>query len=303
MTWFKKKTKFTTLAESLTDASKKKDMPAGLWTRCERCEEYITNIELRRNLMICPRCNHYYIMPARDRLEVMVDAESFEEHDANLESQDPLEFEGYPVKLRKAQEKTSLREAALWGTAKLDGQPIVFAVIDFRFFGGSMGSVVGEKITRAAESALEHGFPLVIASAGGGGARMHEGMLSLMQMAKTSAAVGRLRQAGIPFISIITHPTMGGIAASFAALGDVIIAEPGALIGFAGPRVIEQTIGQRLPEGFQRAEFLLAHGMVDMVVPRPQIRPTVSILLHHLTAGRHAGAISEPVIENQIVAT
>ncbi len=303
MAWFKKKTKFTTLAESLSDTSKKKDMPAGLWTRCDRCEEYITNIELRRNLMICPRCNHYYIMSARDRLEVMVDADSFEEYDAQLNSLDPLEFEGYPVKLRKAQEKTQLCEAALWGSARLEGRPIVFAVIDFRFLGGSMGSVVGEKITRAGEGALERRVPLVIASAGGGGARMHEGMLSLMQMGKTSAAVGRLREAGLPFISIITHPTMGGVAASFAALGDVIIAEPGALIGFAGPRVIEQTIGQRLPEGFQRSEFLLAHGMVDMVIPRPQIRPTVATLLHHLTFGGFAGAIDDRVEERRVAAT
>ncbi|MFH1741047.1 MAG: acetyl-CoA carboxylase carboxyltransferase subunit beta, partial [bacterium] len=232
MAWFKKKN-LTTLSPD----TKKKEMPAGIWTRCEQCEQYITNVELLRNMKICPRCNHYHLMSAKERLEITVDPGSFEEMDSDLTSLDPLHFDGYPDKLKKAQDRTNLCEAALWGPATLAKEPLIFAAIDFRFLGGSMGSVVGEKITRAMEAALGREVPLVIASAGGGGARMHEGMLSLMQMAKTSAAVGRLRKAGLPYISIITHPTMGGVAASFAALGDVIIAEPGALIGFAGPRV------------------------------------------------------------------
>ncbi len=280
MAWFRKKN-----LTALTPSSKKKEMPAGIWTRCEQCERYITNVELLRHLKICPHCGHYHLMSARERLDITVDPGSFEEQDAYLESLDPLQFDGYPEKIRKARERTQLREAAIWGTATLNEHPIVFAAIDFRFLGGSMGSVVGEKITRAMESAQEMRRPVVIASAGGGGARMHEGMLSLMQMAKTSAAVARLRRAAVPFISIITHPTMGGVAASYAALGDVIIAEPGALIGFAGPRVIEQTIGQSLPSGFQRAEFLLAHGMIDIVAPRSEIKPLVGKLLKHLTAG------------------
>jgi len=298
MVWFKKQ-KLTRLNAS----GKKKDMPAGLWTRCERCEEYITNTELMRNLKICPRCNQYHIMSAWERLEITVDPGSFEERDVGLTSLDPLNFDGYPEKIRKAQDQTRLREAALWGSATLAGHPIIFGVIDFRFLGGSMGSVVGEKITRAAETALEERLPLVVASAGGGGARMHEGMLSLMQMAKSSAAITRLKRAALPYISIITHPTMGGVAASFAALGDVIIAEPGALIGFAGPRVIEQTIGQRLPEGFQRAEFLLSHGMVDMVVPRPEIRSVTARLLRHLTAGGRRSQLPQRPAWRDLVAT
>lgn len=298
MAWFKKQ-KLTRLDTS----SKKKDMPAGLWTRCGRCEEYVTNLELLRNLKMCPRCNHYHIMSARERLDITVDPESFEEVDAGLISLDPLNFDGYPAKIRRAQDQTRLREAAIWGSATLEGHPLVVGVIDFRFLGGSMGSVVGEKITRAAETALHRGVPLVVVSAGGGGARMHEGMLSLMQMAKTSSAVTRLKRAGLPYVSIITHPTMGGVAASFAGLGDVIIAEPGALIGFAGPRVIEQTIGQRLPEGFQRAEFLLSHGMIDMVIPRPEIRPVTAKLLRHLTAGQHLSEAARQAVSRDLVAT
>jgi acetyl-CoA carboxylase carboxyl transferase subunit beta len=243
-------------------------------------------------------------MSAWERLEITVDPDSFQESDEAMTSLDPLNFDGYPSKIRKAQDSTNLREAAMWGSATLEGRPLIFGVIDFRFLGGSMGSVVGEKITRAAETALDRRLPLVVASAGGGGARMHEGMLSLMQMAKTSAAAAQLKRAGLPYISIITHPTMGGVAASFAALGDVIIAEPGALIGFAGPRVIEQTIGQRLPEGFQRAEFLLSHGMIDMVVPRSEIRRVTATLLRHLCAGRPPSThLSRRVAKGELVAT
>ena len=296
--WFKKHV-FTTLSTS----TKKKDMPAGLWTRCERCERYVINMELQRNMRVCPHCNHYHIMSARERLEITVDPGSFQEIDEGLTSLDPLNFDGYPDKIRRAQKRTELREAAIWGSAAIEGQLVMFGVIDFRFLGGSMGSVVGEKITRAAEAALDRGLSLVVASAGGGGARMHEGILSLMQMAKTSSAVARLKRACLPYISIITHPTMGGVAASFAALGDVIIAEPGALIGFAGPRVIEQTIGQRLPEGFQRSEFLLSHGMIDMILPRPEIRPVVAKLLRHLTAGRCSAQVPEQAVSGEAVAT
>jgi acetyl-CoA carboxylase carboxyl transferase subunit beta len=283
--WFKQKKRYTTISRT---HDKKKSMPEGVWRTCDSCGEYITNAEITRNQYICPKCDYYYVLPVQDRISNTVDEGSFEEFDACLCSKNPLDFEGYDGKLQKAKEKTGRHEACVSGTGRINGLPVILSVLDFSFMGGSMGSVVGEKITRAAERAFNDEIPLIIVSTGGGGARMHEGMLSLMQMAKTSAAVGRLKKHGIPYISIIAHPTMGGVAASYAALGDVIIAEPKALIGFAGPRVIEQTIGQKLPEGFQRAEFLMKHGMIDIIVDRKDMRAYLTPLLNHLFFNRTA---------------
>lgn len=284
MSWFKKKQKFT----KLSGYSKKKDLPEGVWTKCDSCQEYVTNEEIRRNLYRCPHCDHYSVFPVQDRLESIVDPDTFEEFDARLCSKNPLDFNGYDKKLQSAQKKTGRSEGCLAGFGKIHNKPVILAVLDFSFMGGSMGSVVGEKITRAAERALNDEIPLVTISTGGGGARMQEGTLSLMQMAKTSAAVGLLRKQGIPFISIIAHPTMGGVAASYAALGDIIITEPRALVGFTGPRVIEQTIGQQLPEGFQRSEFLLEHGQVDMIVDRDKLRDVLRPILQHTWSAQMA---------------
>ncbi len=276
--WFKRKNRIT----SLSNGQKKKDMPAGVWRVCSDCQEYVTNEEIKRNQHQCPYCSFSYPMPVEDRIAITVDENSFQEFDSHLASKNPLDFDGYDKKMQSAQNKTKRNEGAVTGTAAINGNPIILGVLDFNFMGGSMGSVVGEKITRAAERALNDEIPYITISTGGGGARMQEGMLSLMQMAKTSAAVGKLKQRGIPYISVIANPTMGGVAASFVALGDVIIAEPKALIGFAGPRVIEQTIGQQLPEGFQRSEFLLKHGLIDMIVERRQIKNQLIPLLNHL---------------------
>jgi len=238
--------------------------------------------EWEENLKVCPKCKHYSVMGARERIASLVDPGSFVEHDATLTSVDPLHFEGYAESLARSRKRTGEKEAVICGEARIEEMPLHLASFDFQFVGGSMGSAVGEKITRTLERGGETAKPVVIVSAGGGGARMQEGMLSLMQMAKTSAAVARLREKGIPYISVLTHPTMGGVAASFAFLGDLILAEPKALIGFAGPRVIEQTIGQRLPDDFQTSEFLLDRGMIDMIVPRHELRATLSRLLGHL---------------------
>lgn len=278
MVWFKRRNRIT----SLSTVQKKKDMPAGVWRVCSECQEYVTNEEIKRNLHQCPHCHYSYPMPVEDRIAITVDPNSFVEFDSNLASKNPLDFDGYDKKMQSAQKKTNRNEGAVTGSATINGNPVILGILDFNFMGGSMGSVVGEKITRAAERALHDEIPYITISTGGGGARMQEGMLSLMQMAKTSAAVGKLKKHGIPYISIVANPTMGGVAASFVALGDVIIAEPKALIGFAGPRVIEQTIGQQLPEGFQRSEFLLQHGHIDIIIDRPKIKETLSPLLNHL---------------------
>ncbi len=274
MVWFSKP-KYT----SLSKAAKKKEMPEGLWTKCPSCEQMIFAAELEKNLKICPKCEHYFTLTAQERLALVTDEGSFREMFTDIGPCNPLDFPGYDEKLKNSQKKTGLDEAILCGPAKINKIPVALAVSDFSFLGGSMGSVVGERVTLLAEYALKHRLPLVIISAGGGGARMHEGMLSLMQMGKTSAAIARLRDAGIPFISVLTHPTMGGVAASFASLGDVIMAEPKALIGFAGPRVIEQTIHQRLPEGFQTSEFLLEHGMIDFIVKRSEMKAKITRVL------------------------
>jgi acetyl-CoA carboxylase carboxyl transferase subunit beta len=263
----------------------RREMPAGLWAKCPRCNNLIYRKELERSLKVCPKCGYHHRLTATERLEIILDQDSFEELDADLTSADPLEFEGYPQKLEEAREKTGGAEAVITGDGTIDRNRTVIGVLDFHFMGGSMGSAVGEKVARAAEHARERALPLVMFSASGG-ARMQEGALSLMQLAKTSAAVGRLHDAGQPYISIMCDPTTGGVTASFAFLGDVILAEPGALIGFAGRRVIEQTIRRKLPDDFQTAEFCLNKGLIDLVVPRAEMRSTIARLLTFFGAPR-----------------
>jgi acetyl-CoA carboxylase carboxyl transferase subunit beta len=265
---------------------KKKDIPEGLWTKCESCSEVIFNKNLEENLNVCPKCGYHFALIASARIDLLVDKDTFTEYDKDMVSVDPLGFKGpktYKDKLLADQASTGLKDAVITGEGEINGKKTVVVVTDSRFIMGSMGSVVGEKITRATETATRNKLPLVIVSGSGGGARMYEGMLSLMQMAKTSAALKYYHQAGLPFISILTDPTMGGVMASFAGLGDVIIAEPKALIGFAGPRVIEQTIRQKLPPGFQRSEFLLEHGLIDMIVHRKNLKDTLSKLIDYLS--------------------
>ena len=266
--------------------SRKKSIPAGLWTKCIECGSVIFNKALVDNLNVCPKCDYHFIIGAQERLGQLLDEGSFMEIAKSLKSKDPLGFHGvksYLDKLSQDQKKTGLEEACLVGHGTLDSKKVAFGVTDSRFIMGSMGSVVGEKITRLIEYAIDKKLPVIIVSGSGGGARMYEGALSLMQMAKTSAALAKLDRARLPFISVLTNPTMGGVMASFAALGDVIIAEPKALIGFAGPRVIEQTIRQKLPKDFQTSEFLLEHGLVDMVVERKDLKSNLSRLLKYLS--------------------
>jgi acetyl-CoA carboxylase carboxyl transferase subunit beta len=264
----------------------KKGIPAGLWTKCKDCGQPIYNKTLEENLKVCSNCNFHFVLGAWERIDLLLDKGTFQECDKELSSTDPLEFrepKSYTEKIARDQEATGLKEAAIIGEGLLDNKRVVFAVTDSRFIMGSMGSVVGEKITRAIERATGRKLPLIIVSGSGGGARMQEGMFSLMQMAKTSMALSYHHQSGLPYISVLTNPTMAGVMASFAALGDVIIAEPRALIGFTGPRVIEQTIKQKLPEGFQRSEFLLEHGLIDMIVQRKNLKATLSQLIDYLS--------------------
>lgn len=264
---------------------KKKEIPDGLWTKCEECSETLYNKTLEENLRVCPKCNYHFGLTAYERINILFDKDTFNEFDAELVSADPLDFKGpktYKDKLKTDQEATGLKDAVISGEGKINGKPAVMAVTDSRFIMGSMGSVVGEKITRAIEYATKNKFPMIIVSGSGGGARMYEGLFSLMQMAKTCAALSYHRQAKLPYISVLTNPTMAGIMASFAGVGDIIMAEPKALIGFTGPRVIEQTIRQKLPAGFQRSEFLLEHGLIDMIVPRKSLKSTLSQLLDYL---------------------
>jgi acetyl-CoA carboxylase carboxyl transferase subunit beta len=257
---------------------------ADLWTACPGCAEMIYNKQLDKSLRVCPRCGHHFRLRVDARLRYMLDPDSFEERDAGLESLDPLGFVdllAYPDKLREQKAKTGIRDAAVWGFGRIRGQPIVICAMDFAFMGGSMGSVVGEKVTRGAEAALSERLPYVTVATSGG-ARMQEGTLALMQLVKTCAAVERLALAGVPYISVMSDPTTGGVFASFAALGDVNLAEPNALIGFAGARVAAGTTGDELPEGFQRAEFLYRHGFVDEVVPRAELRDRLALLLRYL---------------------
>ena len=264
----------------------KKDIPSGLWTKCEDCGEPIYNKNLEEEARVCPKCGFHFGLTAQERLTLLLDEGTFDEWDADLISLDPLEFQGpksYPDKLKEDQDACGLADACITGTGLLDGRRVVIGVTDSRFMMGSMGSVVGEKLTRAIERATATGLPVLIISGSGGGARMQEGMFSLMQMAKTSMALAQLEDSGGVFISVLTNPTMAGVLASFASLGDVILAEPRALIGFTGPRVIEQTLRQKLPEGFQRSEFLLEHGLIDAVVPRKELKQTLAQLLAYFT--------------------
>jgi len=275
MAWFKK-----SKAPLAPTEEKKVQVPEGLWTKCKNCNEIIYTKEIERNLNVCPKCDYHFRITARQRIDLTLDEGTFVEIDGNVHSVDFLEFKDskkYKDRIKTAMKK-STSDAVVSGEGEIEGLPVVVSVFDFGFMGGSMGSVVGEKITRGAELALEKKIPFIVFSSSGG-ARMQESILSLMQMAKSSAALGRMKEAGIPFISVLTDPTTGGVTASFAMLGDVNIAEPRALIGFAGPRVIEQTIRQKLPEGFQRSEYLLEHGMVDMIVPRSEMKQRLSQVL------------------------
>ncbi len=256
-------------------------IPEGLWVKCDNCGEIIYRKEVEKNLDVCPKCQYHFRISANARLKLTVDEGSFQEFNENLVGTDPLAFRDrapYGERLAEAQRKTGQREGVITGHATIGGNPVVMVVFEFGFMGGSMASAVGEKIARAAERAAEENLPLIIIACSGG-ARMQEGLVSLMQMAKTCAALGRLSEKGLPFISLMADPTTGGVTASFAMMGDITLGEPKALIGFAGPRVIKQTIGQNLPELFQRSEFLLEHGMLDLVVSRKDLRSTLSRLL------------------------
>lgn len=265
---------------------KKKEIPDGLWTKCEGCSETLYNKTLEENMKVCPKCNYHFTLSAYERINVLLDKDTFREYDKDMVSCDPLEFKGiktYKDKLAADQNLTGLKDAVVSGEGSLDNKKAIIAVTDSRFIMGSMGSVVGEKITRAIELATKNGLPMIIVSGSGGGARMYEGMFSLMQMSKTCAALAYHHKARFPYISVLTNPTMAGVMASFAGVGDIIIAEPKALIGFTGPRVIEQTIRQKLPDGFQRSEFLLEHGLIDMIVHRKNLKATLSQLLDYLS--------------------
>lgn len=263
------------------------DVPDGVWSKCSACKRIVYEGQLVENLRVCPHCGHNFDLTAFERIGLLADSGSFVEFDAGVGSTDPLGFvaaKTYIESLESARERSGLAEGVVVGRATIGGRPVVLGAMDFRFIGASMGSAVGEKIARAFELATEERRAVVLCTASGG-ARMQEGMLSLMQMAKTSAAARRLAEARLPYISVLTNPTMGGVTASFAVLADVVLAEPGALIGFAGPRVIEQTIKQHLPKGFQSSEYLLEHGMVDEVVPRGQLTARVTTLLGYLARG------------------
>ncbi len=277
MAWFKKgKTEEA-------EPPKRSKAAEGMWLKCNHCREIVYRKEVDRNNKVCPKCDYHFPISVIERINLLVDLGTFKEWDAGLEPQDPLQFQdtrSYKDRIKAQQEKTGRKDAMVIGQGAINGRKVALCVFDFGFMGGSMGSVVGEKICRAVDRALEGRMPLILVTASGG-ARMQEGILSLMQMAKTSAAVAKLGEAKLPFVSILADPTFGGVTASIAMLGDVIIAEPKALIGFAGPRVIEQTIKQQLPDQFQRAEFLLDHGMIDMIVERKQLKEAVGTLVGH----------------------
>jgi len=292
---------------------KRQEYPQDLWTRCPGCQEMLYNKTLERNQRVCTRCGHHFRLRVDARLAMLLDRDTFVEQDAGLESVDALGFvdqKPYSERLEAAKIATGIRDAAVWGTGTITGTKVVICVMDFAFMGGSMGSVVGEKVTRAAEAALDLRLPLIVVSASGG-ARMQEGTLALMQLAKTCAALGRLSDAGVPYISLMTDPTTGGVFASFAALGDVNLAEPNALIGFAGARVAAGTIAESLPDGFQRSEFLFDHGFVDLVVPRAELRDQLVGLLRYLrpaalaprTNGNGAGPGLNPLAHLEALAS
>ena len=290
MAWFKRQ------SGELDTSGEKKVRTEGLWVKCDRCRQIIWKKDLEENLNVCPKCERHFRIDARTRLAQLLDDDQYEVFDANLISTDPLKFvdlKAYSSRLKQAQADTGLKDAAINVRGTLNGRPVIVTAMEYSFIGGSMGAVVGEAITRAIEQATETKIPIIIVSASGG-ARMMEGVISLMQLAKISAALARLDEARVPYISVLTDPTTGGVTASFAMLGDLNIAEPGALIGFAGPRVIEQTIRQKLPQGFQRSEFLLEHGMLDAVVPRKQLKPYIARALEFMdqssVVGRQSSA-------------
>jgi acetyl-CoA carboxylase carboxyl transferase subunit beta len=281
MAWFRK----TKKPKPVRQDRPRSTVPEGLWVKCEGCKEIVYSRDLDRNLKVCPKCGYHFRIDARARVSLLLDDPQPRELFTNVSPVDPLNFRDtkrYRDRLKSYQQAVGERDALLVVQGTIEEMPVVMAVMEYRFMGGSMGSVVGEKITRAAERAAERKWPLIVVSASGG-ARMQEGVLSLMQMAKISAALARLRTARVPYVSVLTDPTTGGVTASFAMLGDLNIAEPGALIGFAGPRVIEQTIRQSLPEGFQRSEFLLEHGFLDLVVQRSEMKEILARCLRHLT--------------------
>jgi acetyl-CoA carboxylase carboxyl transferase subunit beta len=280
MAWFKRE------SAEVDTSGKKTVRTEGLWVKCENCRQIIWKKDLEENLNVCPKCEKHFRIDARTRLALLLDENQYETFDGNLSSTDPLKFvdlKPYSSRLRQAQHDTGLRDAVINARGKLRGRPVVASVMEYAFIGGSMGAVVGEMITRAVERAVDSRMPLIIVSASGG-ARMMEGVVSLMQLAKISAALARLDRAKVPYVSVLTDPTTGGVTASFAMLGDLNVAEPGALIGFAGPRVIEQTIRQKLPAGFQRSEFLLEHGMLDAVVHRKELKPYIARALDFMAA-------------------
>ena len=277
MEWFRK-------AKEGLVPQRRKDIPDGIWVKCDSCGEIIYRKELEKNLWVCSKCDYHFRINSKDYMNLVLDQGELVEYDANLSSSDPLEFKDskrYPDRIKDSQRKTNLNDAVVAGIGKIDGREVSFAVMDFGFIGGSMGSVVGEKVARAIERALDRRIPLVISCSGG--ARMQEGILSLMQMAKTSALLAKLYDHNIPFLSVLTNPTTAGVMASYASLGDVIIAEPKALLGFAGPRVIQQTIKQDLPPGFQSSEFFLEHGFLDLISHRKDLKKNISLILEFLS--------------------
>ena len=281
-----KKTRIAVGRKNYITFTRRPEVPEGLLRKCNKCGGAIIAEDVKKDHYICPKCGGYFRVHARRRIEMVTDEGSFEEWDSDLQGGNPLEYKGYEQKLEKLQQKTGLSEAVITGKAKIDGRETAIGVCDGRFLMASMGEAVGEKIARAVERATEERLPVILFACSGG-ARMQEGIVSLMQMAKTSAAIQRFSAKGGLYISVLTHPTTGGVTASFASLGDIMLAEPGALIGFAGPRVIEQTIGEKLPAGFQRSEFQMEHGFVDQVVPRSQLRDTLIQVLQLHAGGKH----------------
>ena len=288
MTWFKRE------SGELESSGEKKVRTEGLWVKCDNCRQIIWKKDLAENLNVCPKCDQHFRIDARTRLAQLLDDNQYEVFESDLVSTDPLKFvdlKAYSSRLKQAQADTGLKDAIINARGKLNGRQVIVSAMEYSFIGGSMGAVVGEEITRAIEAALESRTPIIIISASGG-ARMMEGVISLMQLAKISAALARLDEVRVPYISVLTDPTTGGVTASFAMLGDLNIAEPGALIGFAGPRVIEQTIRQKLPQGFQRSEFLLEHGMLDAVVHRKQMKSYIGRALEFMTPSFPPSALS-----------
>ena len=270
----------------INNKTSKVDIPVGKWIKCDNCKEILYKETVRNNLSICPNCGHYFRMHINKRLELIIDDGTYEKFDVNIETTNPLGLEDYPKKLKVLREKTGIQEAVACGTGKINGEKVVICIMDSGFLMGSMGAVVGEKITYAVEEAVKQKLPLIIFSVSGG-ARMQEGIISLMQMAKTTSALTKLDEAGLLYISVLTDPTYGGVTASFASLGDVILAEPHAMIGFAGQRVIKQTIGEELPEGFQTSEFLLEHGFIDKIVERKDLKQTIYDLIMFHKGGKY----------------